>query len=97
MRWVERISPDLEFDHGDVGVVAEREDAFACVGGADSEVVHPSGAVEASSCLWCRAGRSAAGSALGRGRWSLRCLGGWLGRRRLGFFGCSARCGRCSL
>src|SRR2546421_11105446 len=37
----------LEFDHGDVGVVGEREDAFACVGGADAEVVHPSGAAEA--------------------------------------------------
>jgi hypothetical protein len=37
----------VEFGHGDVGVVGEREDAFACVGGADSEVVHPAGAAEA--------------------------------------------------
>ena len=36
----------LEFDHRDVVVVGEREDAFAGVRGADAEVVHPSGAAE---------------------------------------------------
>ena len=37
----------VEFDDGDVVLVGEREDAFAGVGGADAEVVHPSGAAEA--------------------------------------------------
>src|ERR1700730_14903540 len=36
----------VEFDHGDVGVVGEREDAFADVRGADAEVVHPPGAAD---------------------------------------------------
>ncbi len=37
----------VEFGDGDVVVVGEREDAFARVGGADSEVVHAAGAAEA--------------------------------------------------
>ena len=46
MRWVERISPVVEFGDGDVVVVGEREDAFAGVVGADAEVVHAAGAAE---------------------------------------------------
>lgn len=47
MRWTERISPVVRFYDGDVGVVAEGQDAFACVRGADAEVVHLCGAAEA--------------------------------------------------
>ena len=47
IRWVERTSPVVEVGDGDVVVVGEREHAFACVGGADAEVVHPAGAAEA--------------------------------------------------
>ena len=37
----------FEVDDGDGGVVGEGEDAFAGVGGADAEVVHPTGAAQA--------------------------------------------------
>ena len=58
----------VELDDGDVVVVGEREDAFAGVGGADAEVVHPAGAAEAHLAFGVEPVVAQAVVPLGRGR-----------------------------
>jgi hypothetical protein len=76
-----------EFGDRDLVVIGERADAFAGVLDAGVEVVHPSGAAEGSSWLWCRGGRSGGGSARARVRCSLARLSGCRGRPRPAFDG----------